>query len=610
MMDRQMALNLAKQYIPDAAQPLRLNDQKLQQLQLSPEQLAKIDANGDTQISQDELVEAIVANQVKLDPLSSATPSSQTSLAFVEPESTAPARKKGPTPQEPFLAGPQALGISKPDQVLSVNPSTASVDTGERNLDSLVGKVKTPDQVAALLDAVNYDSERGKALGGDGPLGAMAPEDTLSKFSGVCRDIHQLGAYVLSQNGYTAQQVGYVAGRTSHSILAYAEPGKGYGIVEYGRNYSPEDIAKLLGRPALSPREALLALRPEAKVVFGWTPPEKGQDGSVKDIYYTLGHQLYHESLRLKHQDSISVDQIRGVEIEKTLGEHWSIKAGIRGEMPGDPTGKNAKYIAAGYQWGDFDNWGRVSLGAQHRPNEGSHVVGPNTWEANPTTLLGVNIEGKVTPFKANLGNHHRTSTTVQGQLSGAFAAFNDKKESDAGQRVNAGYGYDSDLLTGLPKVNLRLSQNFEGRIAEGLTYKSELFVDNDVFLSAAAYGMGGKGFYANIGANTTLTYTQGGFSTYLGGQYLFQQVNNLETSGIKTGASYQTGRFSFGTGADIFPSAEGVHLRTNQRVGLNITDSAHLYLGAQQEKIFSDKAGAYSNPGTIGVGGGLQVKF
>jgi len=253
MMDRQMALNLAKQYIPDATQPLRLNDPQLQKLQLSPEQWAKIDANADAQLSQDELVDAIVANQVKLDPSSSATPSSQTSLDFVD-SNTAPARPKGPTPLAPFLAGPQALGISKPDQVLTVNPSTASVDTGERNLDSLVGKVKTPDQVAALLDAVNYDTERGKALGGDGPLGAMAPEDTLSKFSGVCRDIHQLGAYVLSQNGYSAQQVGYVAGRTSHSILAYAEPGKGYGIVEYGRNYSPEDIAKLLGRPALSPR--------------------------------------------------------------------------------------------------------------------------------------------------------------------------------------------------------------------------------------------------------------------------------------------------------------------------------------------------------------------
>lgn len=608
MMDRQQALSLAKKYIPDAHRPLPLDAPQLQRLQQTPETLAQIDTNGDQQISQAELAQAFLDQRIPAEGMTHSPPSAQTQLSFVDSES--PLAPQGPDPQTPFLQGSQTLGISSPDQVLSVPISRARVDTQERNLDTLVNQVKTPDQVAALLKAVNYDIERGKPFGGDGPLGAMAPEETLKKFSGVCRDIHQLGAYILSQNGYTAQQVGYVAGRTSHSLLTYADKDKGYGIIEYGHHYSPEDIAKLLGRPALSPQEALLALRPEAKVIFGWTPPEKSQNGSVQDIYYTLGHQLYHESLRLKHQDGVSIDSIRGLEIEKTLNEHWSIKAGVRGDSPGDPTGKHATYVAAGYQWGDFDNWGRIALGAQYRPNEGSHVVGPNTWERNPTTLLGFNLEGKVTPFKFQLGPNHSTSTTLRGQLAGAFLALNHKKESDAGQMVNAGYGFDLDLLTGLPKANLRLSQNFSGQLSEGFNYQAEVFVDNDVFLSAAAYGMGGRGFYANIGANATLTYTHGGFSTYLGGQYLFQQVNNLETSGIKMGLGYQTGRFSFSTGADLFPSAEGLHVRSFQRVGLNLTDSAHLYLTAQQENIFHKKVGKYSNPGTMGVGAGLQVKF
>jgi hypothetical protein len=607
--DRQTALNLAREYIPDANRPLRLKDQKLQALKLSSEQTQKIDTNNDQQISQAELAEAIFTHQVDLNPKSSAQPSSQTSLNFVE-SGNPPLRPKSPEPFKPFLAGPQSLGISDPKQSLIVERSSAEVDTDERDLDTLSSKVTTPDQVATLLDAVNYDTERGKAMGGDGPLGAMAPEDTLQKFSGVCRDIHQLGAYVLSQNGYTAQQVGYVAGHTSHSILSYAKGDSGYGIVEYGRNYSPEDIAQLLGRPALSPREALLALRPEAKVIFGWDPPEKGKSAAVKDIYYTLGHQLYQESLRLKHEDSASFDTIRGLEIEKTLGEHWSVKGGIRGNMPGDPTGKEAKYIAAGYQWGDFDNWGRVSLGAQHRPNEGAHIVGPNTWESNPTTLLGASIAGKVTPFKANLGHNHRTSTTIQGAASGAFAAFNDKKESDAGERVNAGYGFDSDLLTGLPQLNLRVSQNFEGQITKNLSYRSELFVDNDVYLSAAAYGMGGKGFYANVGANAMLTYSQGNFSGYVGGQYLVHQVNNLETSGIKLGGTYKSGSLSFASEAEVFASPEGTHLRTQQRLGLDITERANIFLGAQQEQIFNSQVGNYSNPGTVGANAGIKVNF
>jgi hypothetical protein len=605
-MDRQSALNLARTVLPDPGQRLKLNAPELKKLGLTTAEQTTADSNHDQALSQSELAEAIYSHQLTLH---STAPAAKTSLAFVEDPPTTPPKRRPERP-DAFLPGATTLGISDPSRPLQVNNASAAVNTTERNLDKLASEVKTPDQVAALLDAVNYDTERGKPLGGDGPLGAQAPEATLQTFSGVCRDIHQLGAYLLNQNGYEAVQVGYVAGRTSHSILAYAQPGAGYGIVEYGRNYTPEDIAKRLGRPALSPREALLALRPEAKVIFGWTPPAKGQEGSVKDIYYTLGHQLYQESLRLKHQDHVQVDSLRGLEIEKTLGKHWSFKVGARGDSPADPTGKQATSVAAGYQWGNFDNWGRVSLGVQHRPHEGSHVVGPNSWEPNPTTLLGASFEGKYTPFKAQLGSQHRTSTTLSGGVSGAFAAFNDKKESDAGVRVNAGYGYDSDLLTGLPQVNLRLAQNFEGQLTSGLSYQASAFMDNDLYLAAAAYGMGGKSVYANVGVNGSLAYQRGPWSASLGAQFLLHQVNNLESSGVKAAVGYKSGRVSFSTGAQVSSSPEGVRVQTRQQLGFDVTDSAQFYLQAAQEQIWNDKIGRYTNPGSLSAGAGLQVRF
>lgn len=605
MMDRSSALTLARQILPDAQKSLAYNDRKLS---LSSELLAKLDSDKNQQISQNELVEAFVQDLIAISPdnkVSAKAP--QVELFDDAPGSTT---RRGPEPFRSQFPGAQTLGISDPQKdLLQVSPSSASVDTSERDLDALVGKVKTPAQTAALLGAINYDSERGKPLGGDGPLGTQRPEDTLNMFSGVCRDIHQLGAYILSQNGYNAVQVGYVANRTSHSVLAYQD-GAGYGIIEYGKVYSPDDVAKLLGRPALSPREAISALRPEAKVIFGWTPPQKGQEGSVKNIFYTMGHQLYQESLKLKHQDRLEVDRLRGIEIEKTLGEHWSIKAGMNFDSPADPTAKNAVHAAVGYQWGDFDNWGRISLGVQHRPNEGAHVIGPNSWKANPTTLAGFSFEGKVTPFKYHLSEKLWTSTTVQGGVSGAFLALNHDKESDSGVIKDGKYGLDADYLTGLPAANLRISQNLDAQLSDKLTLSSELFMDNDLFLAAAAYGMGGKDLYANIGVNSKLEYHEGPFSAHVGAQYLFKQVNNKEATGVSTGVGYQAGPVRISAGGTVFNSEEGVRLQTQQAINLQLTESASVYAAAQQETIFNSSIGAHSNPGSTNFVGGLNFRF
>ncbi|MEZ0372255.1 MAG: hypothetical protein ACAI44_24415 [Candidatus Sericytochromatia bacterium] len=605
-MDRQLALTQAKLFIPDTNKCPASKDKTFL---LNAAALKQIDTDGNLQISQSELTEAFAQDLVSLSKDSKRIVANilHPELSFVDE----PKPKVGPpTPFKSDYPGAQTLGITNPRQdVLLVKPSTAKIDTSVRNLDTLTQTMKTPDQVARLLGAINYDNERGQAMGGDGPLGAQKPEDTLSMFSGVCRDIHQLGAYILTQNGYNAVQVGYVAGRTSHSLLAYEDGAKGYGVIEYDRVYSAAEVEKLLGRPALSPREAISALRPEAKVIFGWTPPKKGEEGNVQNIYYTMGHRLYQESLRLQHQDRLEVDRQHGVEIEKTLGEHWSIKAGVNFDSPGDPTAAGAVHAAVGYQWGDFDNWGRVSLGVQHRPNDGAHVVGPNTWQPNPTTLGGLSIEGKVTPFKYT-GDRFWTSTTLYGHASGAFMALNHAKESDAGAIKDGKFGYDSDYITGLPSANLRLSQNFGGKITDHLSFRNELFLDNDVYLSAAAYAMGGKDLYANIGVNGKLMYENGPFNAYLGAQYLFKQVNNNEATGIATGVGYKAGPVSLGAGATVSKSEEGIRLQTHESINLHLNDRATLFAGAQQEAIFNSKVGAYSNPGGTNFMGGLKIDF
>ena len=52
----------------------------------------------------------------------------------------------------------------------------------------------------------------------------------------------------------------------------------------------------MLGRPALSHEEALLAVRPEAKLINSYTRPEADAEGSIDKLYYTTGHKLYNET--------------------------------------------------------------------------------------------------------------------------------------------------------------------------------------------------------------------------------------------------------------------------------------------------------------------------
>jgi hypothetical protein len=482
-------------------------------------------------------------------------------------------------------------------------------------IDDVAKTFNTPEKIASLLGSVEYDKERGKPMGGDGPLGTQKPEDTLTKFTGVCRDIHQVGAYLLKQNGYDAVQMGYVGARTSHSITMYKEPsGKGYGVIEYGKVYSPEKIKEMLGgRYASSPEEALNALNfGTATTIYKWTPPQKGQEGHVEGVFYTSKYQNYHKTLQLEHKDRIVIDRQLGLEIEKTLGEKFSIKAGVNFDSPGDPTAKNAVHATVGYKTGNQDNWFSASIGTQYRPNDGARIVGTTDWVSNPTLLAGADIRGQWTPLKLNFGQNHHTSTVLSGNMSGAFLALNGQKESDAGKIVTSDkMSFDMDYISGLPSLNLGVEQRFYGNISPKLSYSVSPFIKYNGALAVAGMTMGATNpaDFANVGVNGKVTYKDGRGEVSLGGQYMAKQVDNLNNTGLGVEGKYNFGKLNVFGSSSIIKSVEGSRLMFGQGIGYDITKDISLNAKAQQEVILSG-GNAYTNPGSINASIGLSAKF
>lgn len=525
-----------------------------------------------------------------------------------------PKPKTDPAKYEPYGKSYSSLGEGDKTKASNV-AEQPGVSPPIGSLDSIAKDYNTPEKVAGLLGSINYDTERGKPLGGDGPLGAQKPEDTLKTFSGVCRDIHQVGAYLLSQNGYEAIQVGYVGARTSHSITVYKEPGgQGYGIVEYGKVYSPEKIKSMLGRYANSPEEAVNALNfGGATAIYKWTPPKVGEEGYVEGVFYTQKHQNYHKTLQLEHKDRLVIDRQLGVELEKTLGDKWSIKAGVNFDSPGDPTAKGAPHLAVGYKTGNYDNWFSLSLGAQYRPFDGSRIVGTTDFLQNPTFLMGADIRGKWTPLKYEYVPNHFMAGTLTGNLSGAFLALNKEKENDAGKVVlKDKVGYDVDYISGLPDANLGLRYGFLGTFGDKLHYSTGVFGNYDASLAVAAIAMGAKNpaAFFNTGVDARLLYEQGGFEAGVGGKYLFTQVNNKEASGAGVNVGYDFGKFKIFGAADYMKAIDGNRFLFTEGAKWTPNKNFNLSGVAQQEVVLPDSGKAYMNPGGTNFMLNAEAKF
>jgi hypothetical protein len=516
---------------------------------------------------------------------------------------------------EPNTSSYTSLGQGNKDIASNV-PNQPEVQRPVGSLDSIASDYNTPEKIAGLLGSIPYDNERGKPLGGDGPLGARSPEETLRIYSGVCRDIHQVGAYLLSKNGYEAIQMGYVSSRTSHSFTVYKEPGgKGYGIIEYGKVYSPEKIAELMGGIyASSPEEALNVLNlGSATTIYKWTPPKEGQVGYIEGIFYTDKHKNYHRTLQLEHKDKIMIDRQLGIEIEKTLGDKWSVKAGVNFDSPADPTARGSVHASVGYRTGNNDSWFSVSLGTQYRPNDGSRIVGTTDWLANPTLLAGADIRGKWTPYKLQYLPGQFMSTTLTGNLSGAFLALNKDKETDAGTvRLSDNLGYDLDYVSGLADGKLGIRHGFYGDLGKHVSYSAGLFAEYDINLAVAGISMGAPNplLFFNTGVDGKINYHNGGLNLGLSGKYLFTQISNRNTSGIGLDARYTTKNFELFGRADYLSSIEGSRLQFTEGVRFSPNEHIGLTAQSQQEIILPDSDKPYVNPGGINGTLNVEVRF
>ncbi|MEZ0369290.1 MAG: hypothetical protein ACAI44_09415, partial [Candidatus Sericytochromatia bacterium] len=445
-----------------------------------------------------------------------------------------------------------------------------------------------------------------------GPGGAQSPEYTLEQRKGICRDSHFLGAYVLQQNGYNARQTGYKSEGVMHAITTYeGKNGEGFGMIEYGTLYTPEQIAKVLGRPALSHEEALYAVRPEAKIINTYTKPSADgkSGGSIDSLYYTMGHMLYQDTLKLKHENSLSWGK-NGLQLETALGENFGLKIQYDTGGSADPTARNSFSGAVGYQVGNEDNWLRLSVGVQNRPEEGHHSVGPNKWESHPAIVAGAHAEGQVTAVKINLGDNHRLRTTIGGDFTGALALTKGEGTDASNGKVDDSWKMNNGLSNGLSHATVRVGQHLEGKLSEHVGYQAEVFAAPDIMAISLGYGTGGKGIYSNTGVNASLHYNNGGFGAYVGGQKLFTKANNLEATGASTGISYDTGRISVRADGAMLDSNEGWRLRTSQSVGIKLTDSVEAYGFAGQEKIYNSKYGNFNNPAGNDFGIGVRAKF
>lgn len=458
-----------------------------------------------------------------------------------------------------------SLGVGDKNVVLNVTGQRVLYSKPIGSLDSIAQKYNNPEKVAQLVGSMgstNYDTPRSQGIAINGPAGSKKPEDTLNDFKGVCRDVHQLAAYMLSKNGYDAVSVGYTSAQTSHSITSYKEPnGKGYGILEYDKVYTPEDVKKLLGRYASSPEEAVNALNyGTAAAIYKWTPPKEGQVGNIEGIFYTSKFKNYHKTLELDHKDGMMIDKDLGVQLEKTLGSNFSIKAGFNPlGSDSDPTAKNSFNVAVGYKVGNENNFLKASAGMQYRPEDGSRVVGSTEFVKNPTLLAGVRVEGQYRPFTVDLGKNNFTTTTISGRAGSGFA-FNGQDKSDNGKRTTDGtYGFDQSYTSGLSDLKVGVEQKFYGDIGKGFSYSAAAFANYDGNLAVAGIAMGGNpASFVNVGTNARLNYSNGPVNISAYGQYMAHQVNNLDNTTLGLSASYVQDKFSIYSSSAYSKSIEG----------------------------------------------------
>lgn len=550
-----------------------------------------------------EKKEPVLENEIKTNDevdikSKTATPIAVNTVSFVDKQSD----------QKPNINDPKfkmldtsysSLGVGDKNIPLDVKGQPVLYKKPIGSLDSISQRYNNPEKVAQLvgsMGSVNYDYARLAEGMSASVKGSKKPEDTLNDFKGVCRDVHQLAAYMLSKNGYEAVSVGYTSAQTSHSITSFKAPSdKGYGILEYDKVYTPEDVKKILGRYATSPEEAVNALNfGTAAAIYKWTPPKEGQTGSVEGIFYTSKFKNYHKTLELDHKDGMMIDKDLGFQLEKTLNSNLSVRVGFNPlGADSDPTAKNSFNAAIGYKTGDENNFIKSSIGMQYRPEDGSRIVGTSTFLKNPTLIAGVRVEGQYRPFTADLGGNNFTTTTISGRAGSGFA-FNGQDKSDGGKIVSDGtFGFDESYTSGLSDVKVGVEQKVYGDLGKGFSYSAAAFANYDVNLAVSGTLMGGKpASFFNLGTNARLNYTKENLNVSAYGQYMAHQVNNLDNTTLGVSASYKADKLGVYSSAAYLKSLEGG--RSQLELGASYSPSKDLtFTGGVKKEVVLPNSGS-----------------
>jgi hypothetical protein len=384
-MDIQRARSLAEPFFPTAKTKLGLGDSKL-----DVTALALLDTNHDFRADKQELIDALVADRVKVDngriiPANAVAGLSEAQTALPQagltptPWYQAPALIGGDPAQPPLSTDVVSRLTTPGDHQLQSHFSNTEMSALKgKDFATLSGKLTTAVDIAHYLDRnVTYDNNR--LSDSEGNYGSWSSVEMLERGTGVCRDQHALARDLLVANGYDAILLGYAASDQSHAVTAFQDKTTGkWGILEYGAVFPPEQLQ------ANTAEEALMMVRPATLTITRFNNAGPNERSHVDGIIYTRASRVYENFMRGPSPFAGSGVQVTNTGITGTVASNdrrWL--AGMQVITDSRlPYLQGAVMVGA---WHNFTDAGvRVGVGGGYVPNNTEHIIGSNVADKKP----------------------------------------------------------------------------------------------------------------------------------------------------------------------------------------------------------------------------------
>ncbi|MBC7543716.1 MAG: hypothetical protein H7338_13395 [Candidatus Sericytochromatia bacterium] len=378
-MDVKTATALAEQFFSKPDDKLRLGDKRL-----DVSALALIDTNQDYHGDKQELIDAFVADRVKVSDgkIIPANAFGGTSLSPRTPNQNgiapaswvqAPTLVGGDPANAPgTIAAVSRFQTATPANAQSNFSSFEMTQLAGKDFTTLKGQLKSPADIAFFLETnITYDDKR--LTDSEGNYGSWSSDETLKRGTGVCRDQHALARDLLIANGHEATLLGYAASDQSHAVTAYQDKSTGkWGILEYGKLYPPAQLQ------ANSPEEALLMVRPNTLAITQFNSDGPGKESHVTGMLYTRASRVYEQFMLGPSPDAGTGVTATNTGISASVASNdrrW--QAGMKVVTdPRLPYLQGAVMVGA---WRNFVDAGvRVGVGGGYVPHNVEHMIGSN----------------------------------------------------------------------------------------------------------------------------------------------------------------------------------------------------------------------------------------